>query len=81
MLANQNAQVLAAAQSELDTTAPVVNPNSPEAAAENTRSTPDKRMIAGNALYHTLFVGIFLFGGIMALGSLTGELNVELPKI
>lgn len=81
MLANQNAQSLAEAQSAIDTTAPVVNPNRPESNVESTLSTPNKRVVAGNTLYHLLFVGCFLFGGIMALGKLTGEIDVDLPKI
>lgn len=76
LISNQNAQVLAEKQASIDTTAPVVDGYRPEAAADGLSSTPDKKMLAGNALYHTFFVGVFLFGSIAALGSLTGELDL-----
>lgn len=80
LLSNQNAQALAAGQSELDTTAPVVDGYRPEAAADALSSTPDKKVLAANAIYHSLFVGVFLFGGIVALGALTGELELKASK-
>lgn len=80
-LANQNAQALAEAQASMNTTAPVVNPNTPESTVGSTLSTPNKKVVVGNTLYHLLFVGCFLFGGIFALGQLTGEIDVDLPKI
>lgn len=80
LLSNQNAQVLADQQSALDTTAPVVDSYRPEAAADALSSTKSPKQLAGNTLYHLLFVGVFLFGGIVALGSLTGELEIKAAK-
>lgn len=76
MLSNQNAQILADKQAAMDTTAPVVDSYRPEATADSLSSTPNPKQLAGNTIYHLLFVGIFLFGGIIALGSLTGELEI-----
>ena len=76
LISNQNAQALAENQAAINTTAPVVDGYRPEAAAEGLSSNLDKKMLVGDTLYHTLFVGVFLFGSIAALGSLTGELDL-----
>lgn len=80
---NQQAQDMANAMGAIDVTAPVVDNYRPEAAA-NVQTT-NTRQTAGVAAYHFLFVAVFLFGGIVALGTLTGELDIKevgtLPKI
>ena len=79
LIANQNAQLLAAKQSALETTAPVIDTYRPEAAA--VAQGPDMSMKgkAGNAAFHLAFVGTALVGSIVLLGTLTGEL--ELKKV
>lgn len=77
LINNQNAQYLAAQQSAMDTTAPVVDMNRPEAALIAQGPDWTVKGKAGNAAYHLLFVVVFLFGGIALLGTITGELELR----
>ena len=81
LISNRNAQILAEQQSGIDTTAPVVDSYRPEADTDGMTSTPNKKIQVGDSIYHTLFVAVFLFGSIMLLGNLTGELDIDLPDV
>jgi len=74
MYQNVTAEDAAKAQSDLDTTKPIIDPYRPEV-SEKLGGITQKQQIGG-AFYHLLFVSFFVFGGITLLGTLTGEIEI-----
>lgn len=74
MYQNVTAENNAKTQAAMDTTANMVDPYRPEVSEKIGGATTKETMAA--TLYHFIFVGLFLFGGLVALGTLTGELDL-----
>lgn len=74
MYQNVTAADNAKTQAAIDTTANQVDPYRPEVSEK--LGTPTTKATLTATLYHFLFVGLFLFGGMVALGTLTGELDL-----
>lgn len=74
MYQNVTAEENAKTQAAIDTTKNQVDPYRPEI-SEKIGGLSVKGTMA-STLYHFIFVGLFLFGGLVALGTLTGELDL-----